>query len=152
MHSERCGTLDAMRTTLATRLTSGSIVLLAAATLAACGSSEQSKTDACIVVAEGLENVQSEIAGAGTALDTGDLLSVQANLAAASESLAALAPAVTNAQISPILTDLTAGLDAVRDAVTAAGTSDPDAAKEALQGSAGDLQRAATRFNEACGA
>lgn len=132
------------------------VVAVAAASLAlsACAAGDdggQSKTDACIIVSDGLEGVQEQIAGANTALTSGDLLSVQANLKDASDALTALAPKVTNTEISAILGDLTAGLDTVREAVTEAGTQDPDAAKEALAASGGDLQSAATRFNEACG-
>ena len=126
--------------------------LLAGAALTGCSASGgQSKTDACIVVANGLEAVQGQIAGANTALTTGDLLTVQANLADASSALSDLAPQVTNAEISPILTALTSALDKARTAVTDAGTQDADAATEALHSSAGDLQTAATQFNEACG-
>lgn len=131
-------------------------VLLAATTLAACSgtsadTSTQSKTDACVIVSKGLEAVQDQIGAANTALTSGDLMTVQSNLGEATASLTALAPQVTNAEISPILADLTAGLDNVRTAVTNAGVDDPASVTQALQDSAGDLQSAATNFNEACG-
>lgn len=133
-------------------LSTAAAALLVATALTACsGPAEQSKTEACIVVAQGLEAVQAQIQSANSALTAGDLLTVQASLEDASASLGELAPQVTNAEISSVLEALTAGLDNVRTAVTEAGTQDAEAAKQALTSSAGDLQRAATRYNEACG-
>ncbi len=139
-----------MRTTtrLATATAAGVVALAA---LTACAAGDQSRTDACIIVAQGLESVQEDIAGANAALATGDLLTVQANLESAAGALGELKPTVTNGEVAPILTALEAGLENVRTAVAEAGTTDTDAANAALDASAGDLQTAALRFNETCG-
>lgn len=128
------------------------MMIAALATLTACADSGQSRTDACIVVAQGLEDVQGEIAEANTALQTGDLDAMGESLDAAASSLGDLTPEVTNADVAPILSALQTSIEAVRDAVADAGTNgDAAAVTEALDASAGDLQNAALRFNDTCG-
>ncbi|WP_425838113.1 hypothetical protein [Microbacterium sp. PA5] len=127
-----------------------SIAALAAFT--ACSGSGQSRTDACIVVAQGLEDVQGEIAEANAALQTGDLDAMGESLDTAATALGDLAPEVTNADVAPILSALRTSIEGVRDAVADAGANgDAAAVTEALDASAGDLQNAALRFNDTCG-
>jgi hypothetical protein len=128
------------------------MMIAALATLTACSGSGQSRTDACIVVAQGLEDVQGEIAEANAALQTGDLDAMGESLDTAATALGDLTPEVTNADVAPILSALQTSIEAVRDAVADAGTNgDAAAVTEALDASAGDLQNAALRFNDTCG-
>lgn len=140
-----------MRTTPRT-LVVATMMIAALATLTACSDSGQSRTDACIVVAQGLEDVQGEIAEANAALQTGDLDAMGESLDTAATALGDLTPEVTNADVAPILSALRTSIEAVRDAVADAGTNgDAAAVTEALDASAGDLQNAALRFNDTCG-
>jgi hypothetical protein len=125
---------------------------LALAALTACSGSGQSRVDACIIVAQGLEDVQADIADANTSLQTGDLDAMGASLESAASALGELSPEVTNADVAPILTALRTSIESVRDAVGEAGSSgDAEAVTQALDASAGDLQNAALRFSDTCG-
>lgn len=126
--------------------------ILALGVLTGCtGDGGQSRTDACIIVSEGLEAVQAQVAQVNADLASGDVLSVAAGIDEITAALDALEPEVTNTEVKPILTDLTASFESVREAVVNAGTDDADAANEALDAAAADLQDAALRFNEVCG-
>lgn len=130
-------------------LTLGTALALALALSACAPSSEgQSRSDACNVVAEGLESVQPQVSGANEAIGTGDVLTVQANLGEAVAVLTRLKISVTNAEVAPLLDNLIAGLQSVNDAVSG---SAGDATSEALQSSAANVQAAAMKFDEVCG-
>lgn len=127
-------------------------LVVATASVTACSASGQSRTDACIVVAQSLEAVQQDIADANTALAAGDLDALGESLTAAADSLGERAGEVTNAEVGPIMTALRTSIESVRDAVAEASASDdPEAATEAFAASGGDLQDAAVRFSQTCG-
>lgn len=127
----------------------GTTLALAIALSACAPSSEgQSRSDACNVVAEGLESVQPQVSGANEAIGTGDVLTVQSNLGEAVAVLTRLKISVTNDEVAPLLDNLIAGLQSVVDAVS--GTDAAEAA-EALQSSAANVQTAAKQFDEVCG-
>lgn len=132
----------------------GAATLLTVSALTACsvaGSGEQSTQDACGVLAEGLGNVQEQVTAADTALTNGDMSVAQANLKSASAGLNSVSPQITNAEIAPILRDLTAGLDNINAVITDGAAAGTDAADQALQASTVELRAVVQRFNDACG-
>lgn len=138
--------------TIPRTLTVAATAIVCLAVLTACAGSGQSRLDACVIVAQGLEDVQEDIAGANASLQTGDLDAMGASLESAAASLGELTPDVTNGDVAPILTALQTSIESVRAAVEEAGSSgDPAAVTEALDASAGDLQNAALRFTDTCG-
>ncbi|SBS71670.1 hypothetical protein [uncultured Microbacterium sp.] len=141
------------RRTVRNRATIGATIALGLAVLSGCAGLDdgQSVEEACVVLSDGMADIQTELSEAQSSLsEDGDLAGATEVMAKMEGELDDLAPKITNAEVTAALTGFRAGVRAFSAAL--AGTDDVKdlVANDEFAQVAESIQSAGTQFAELC--
>lgn len=128
----------------------GASAALALAALTGCAGGSQSVADACEVVNEGMTEIQSEVQGMATNLQSGDLTGMSELFAKLETKFEEVSGNVTNEEVSAVVTDMHEGLQGFNESLSGAENITDLATGEEFGAAAQKMQAAGTKFTELC--
>lgn len=113
--------------------------------------SSQSVADGCLVVADGIGELESEMAGMSADLQAGDLSSVGTVMSSMRDALAELQPQVTNAEVRDVVDDMHGALTTFTASLGSAETLADLSTDESFAAAGEQMSTAGEQFSELCG-
>ena len=119
--------------------------------LAGCSAAApQTVDEACTVVADGMQELESEFAGLSDDLQSGDMSAVSTALTAMQDKLAELKPKVTNEEVSAVITDMHGALEDFNGAVDGSENLLELAGDEDFQAAGETMASSGQAYSELC--